>query len=231
MIIRQNPVLSCVGDDESKLFVALLARHTIDAIAAFVNSCPRIRSSGYFISTALVECICHVVYILQDSTLAIDRAATFESFRNAYQLLVDFAQTWITAKRALHALSSTVFSGEDTDGIFEAILNTQNAQGDRTEEGPEEAGMDMSFFNDHLPDSNMSNQMVQPTRNFNPGLTSIPRAIPTLAQISNEILLQEGQQQQQQQFRYFGGSGFLQDLTNNYGDLNFDYSQGISGRI
>jgi len=223
MIIRQNPVLSCGRGEESRHFCANLAQQSIDAIAAFASACPRIRSSGYFISTALVECIYHLVYILQDKALRIDRQAVLDSFRHAYQLLLDFAQTWITAKRALQALSSAIFSGGDANALFEALSQSQNEQSDRMDESPQE----VSSQNSRSPTQSLSDQMFQ--RSGSPNLAMVSMQTPTMTDISNQILQQESQQQRD--MRYAGDSGFMRDLANSYGDLDFDCPPMIFGRV
>jgi hypothetical protein len=52
----------------------------------------------------------------------------------------------------------------------------------------------------------------------------MPVQTPTMTQISQQILQQEAQH-----LRYAGGSGFIHDLANSYGEIDFDYSHLIFG--
>ena len=210
MIIRQNPLLSSKCNEEGKQFCAVLAKDSIEAMAAFSNACPRIRASGYFICTALVECIYHLVYILQDQTTQVDRAAAIGSFRGAYQLLVDFANTWITARRAVQALGTAIFSEGGPNSFFEAISERTDPS-ERMDDTPRD---DRPASPDHHHSFNP--QASQPDM--------MPVQTPTMTQISQQILQQEAQH-----LRYAGGSGFIHDLANSYGEIDFDYSHLIFG--
>jgi hypothetical protein len=190
MIIRQNPLLSCDGDEESRHICSHIARNSIDAIAAFAAAYPRCRSSGYFLSTALVECIYHLVYILQDSALQIDRPAVLDSFQKAYQLLSDFASTWITAKRALHALSAAIFSGGDVTALYKAITR-------RHREGSEQfhsmsrdgtLGIEMGVS----PDTSLAAFLFNPVPEFD-AAGSLSFLGPTMSQLSAQILQSDHQ--------------------------------------
>lgn len=212
MIIRQNPVLSCDGDEEARLFCAHLAKQSIDAIATFSNSCTRSRTSGYFISTALVECIYHLVYILQDRSLCVDRPTLLDAFRMAYQLLSDFASTWTTSRRALQALSSVIFSGGDANALFEAISKTQSEGGDRLQDTPRNEGQ--GFGNDWSPGTNFVELLLGSGLDFGNGSASA--AAPTLNQLADQILQQESQQPTQP--TYTGESVIGNYLPNGFGN-------------
>jgi hypothetical protein len=210
MIIRQNPLLSSKCNEEGKQFCAVLARDSIEAMAAFANACPRIRASGYFICTALVECIYHLVYILQDQTTQVDRAAAIGSFRAAYQLLVDFGSTWITARRAVQALGTAIFCEDGPNSFFKTISERTGAI-ERMDDTPRD---DCPASPDH--------------HSFNPQASQpdmMPVQTPTMTQISQQILQQEAQH-----LRYAGDSEFIHDLANSYGEMDFDCSHLIFSR-
>src|ERR1700744_3857823 len=118
MIIRQNPILSGGSGQEARRFCAVLARDSVEAIAAFASVCPCIRPSGYFISTALVECVYHLVYLLKDPELQSDEPAALESFQCAFKLLSELAGTIDSAKHALDAVKRAIFSSDqDVSGL------------------------------------------------------------------------------------------------------------------
>jgi hypothetical protein len=206
MLIRQNPLLSSGCNEESKLFCARVAKDSIEAISAFANAYPRIRASGYFISTTLVECVYHLVYILQDQTANVDRASVIASFRAAYQLLVDFGNTWITARRALQALGTAVFNEHDPDSFFET-LSERGDESERLEDTPRDNGPISR------PSSPYHPSQPEPLRS-----DMLPVQTPTSTQLSQQILQQEAQH-----LRYTGDSEFIHDLANSYGEMDFDY--------
>lgn len=208
MIIRQNPILSCEGDDEARHFCAVDAKHSIDAIAAFWAACPRPRSSGYFLSTALVECIFHLVFTLQDPTQSIHRQASITSFWKACKLLRDFASIWIIAKRALQAISSAIFSGGDANALFEALARPGTDQSDRMEDTP----------SSHGGKSNInSRQELSPNMNFDLDL-ALQDPFPD---ISQHILSEDAQNQCQ--MRDLSSSNFVPDIPSSYADTNFEH--------
>ena len=210
MIIRQNPLLSSKCNGEDKQFCAVLAKDSIEAMAAFANACPRIRASGYFLCTALVECIYHLVYILQDRTTQVDRAAAIGSFRGAYQLLVDFANTWITARRAVQALGTAIFSDGGPNSFFEAISERTDPS-ERMDDTPRDDGpASPDHHHSFSPQASQPDMMTLQT--------------PTMTQISQQILQQEAQH-----LRYAGGSEFIHDLANSYGEMDFDCPHLIFG--
>jgi hypothetical protein len=206
MLILQNPLLSPRCNEEGKQFCARLAKDSIEAISAFANAYPRIRASGYFISTALVECIYHLVYNLQDQATGADRAATVASFRAAYQLLVDFGNTWITARRALKALGTAIFSEHDPDSFFET-LSERAYESERMDDTPRENVLGSRPSSPYHPSQP---QMLESD--------TVPVQTPTLTQLSQQILQQEAQH-----LRYTGDSEFIHGLTNTYGEMDFDY--------
>lgn len=83
----------------------------IEAIAAFTDNVTNIAPCGFFFSTALVECVYHLVFAIQDAPANEDRASIISSLKLPYQLLVRFSHTLDTAKRAIRALDSAVFPG------------------------------------------------------------------------------------------------------------------------
>ena len=74
-----------------------------------------IEPCGFFFSTALVECIYHLIFAIQDASSPTERSSSISSLKLSYQLLVRFSRTLDTAKRAIRALDSAVFPG-DRDG-------------------------------------------------------------------------------------------------------------------
>ncbi|KAH8892290.1 hypothetical protein GQ53DRAFT_823084 [Thozetella sp. PMI_491] len=227
MIIRQNPTLSCDGDEEARLFCAHLARNSIDAIAAFANACPRIRSSGYFISTALVECIYHLVYILQDRSLEIDRPPLLDAFRKAYQLLSDFASTWVTANRAVRALSFAIFSGGDANALFEAISKPQSEHSEKVQDTPRDDMM--TFDHDHSPTLTFAEMLLQPTAGASLGGLGSLGPVPSLTELSDQILQQE-QHRSHIHLSYADSSGFMnmEYLPNPFDDMNLGHGSTFS---
>ncbi|KAH8819259.1 hypothetical protein F5884DRAFT_848585 [Xylogone sp. PMI_703] len=226
MIIRQNPIVSCEGDEETRQLCSSIAKDCIDAIGAFADACPRIRSCGYFITTALVECIYHLVHILQDSSLKFDRTATLDSFCNAYQLLTNFAQTWSTAKRALDALSAVIFSITNASSIFNTISDSQDEQGDRIGEILENRGINSEDQDDLMLSVEVPAQTFQLIENSSSARTPISMHTPQLPAISHQVMQQEGRHRLQAQNST--ESDFMRDLANNYGELEFSCSQRLS---
>lgn len=80
----------------------------MDAIAAFTESCPSIVPCGFFFSTALLECIYHLILAMRGTATQEQREVSIRSFQLAYQLLEQFSRGLDTAKRALRALNSVV---------------------------------------------------------------------------------------------------------------------------
>jgi hypothetical protein len=219
MIIRQNPVLSCDGDEEARLFCADLSRSSIDAIAAFSTLCPRSRCSGYFISTALVECIYHLVYILQDRSLEIDRPSLLEAFRKAHQLLSDFASTWMTARRALRALSSAIFSGGDANALFEALSKPQSEGSERLHDTPRDDGLGFGWS---PSGTNFAEMLLGSGIDFGNSADGRPVA-PRLNQLTNKTLAQDSRQPSQP--GYSGESVSMNYMPQGFDDMNLDYAQ------
>ena len=119
MIIRQNP-LTAPKTLESAHFCAFLASDTIEAIATFVENSSNLNCFGYFMTASILECMYHLVQMLQNSSLATDRAAALSSFQAAYQLLEDLATTVDSAKRALKTLNESVLLGDTALSLFSA---------------------------------------------------------------------------------------------------------------
>lgn len=59
-------------------------------------------------STALLECIYHLILAMRAAPSDEEHAVSMKSFQLAYQLLDQFSQVLYTAKRALRALNSVV---------------------------------------------------------------------------------------------------------------------------
>lgn len=109
LTIRQNPLYKGVQNSYSRNLCASLALQVIEAIAAFADTITNIEPCGFFFSTALVECVYHLVFAIQDTPANEDRASIVSSLKLSYQLLVRFSLTLDTAKRAIRALDSAVF--------------------------------------------------------------------------------------------------------------------------
>lgn len=107
LTIRQNPIQKRKGTRCSSLCISLAAE-TVDAIAAFTDSCPSIIPCGFFFSTALLECIYHLILAMRATPTHEQREVSIKSFQLAYHLLEQFSKSLDTAKRALRALSSVV---------------------------------------------------------------------------------------------------------------------------
>lgn len=88
----------------------------IEAIAAFADNITNIEPCGFFFSTALVECVYHLVFAIQDAPVNEERTSIVSSLKLSYQLLVRFSLSLDTAKRAIRALDSAVFP--DSSGVF-----------------------------------------------------------------------------------------------------------------
>ncbi|KAJ6010384.1 hypothetical protein N7451_001796 [Penicillium sp. IBT 35674x] len=108
MIIRQNPLWPCQGNSDMKHFCALVAHDTIEAIALYIWACGRVRPSGFFFITSLVECMYHLMSALQDSALKADHETALEAFRIADQVLEDLSKTLSSASRARAAIQSII---------------------------------------------------------------------------------------------------------------------------
>ncbi|KAF9887218.1 hypothetical protein FE257_010472 [Aspergillus nanangensis] len=135
LTIRQNPLQRNERNKLSRRLCASLAGQTVEAIAAFTDSCPSIIPCGFFFSTALLECIYHLIFAIQDAPAHADRASSIESFKLSYQLLVQFSRTLDTAKRAIRALDSAVFSGSELGSLLastedNSILHDELPNGD-----------------------------------------------------------------------------------------------------
>lgn len=117
LTIRQNPLHRSDKNGISRNLCASLASQIIDAISAFTDNITNIEPCGFFFSTALVECIYHLIFAIQDSSSASDRSSSISSLKLSYQLLVRFSHTLDTAKRAIRALDSAVFSGDRGDSL------------------------------------------------------------------------------------------------------------------
>ena len=198
---------------EAKRFCALIAKHSIDGIAAYASACSKPQSSGYFISTALVECIFHLVYTLQDQKQHIDREAAITAFRNAYKLLCDFASTWTTAKRALHALSSAIFSGGDTNATIEALFRPAGYHDDGIEDSlPDRAAETQA----HQQKSAELRQELSSVMHFD--FDPLPIDTHQLLDMSQFLLPQEVDNQYHT--NYTRNSGFVSDVANADGSFS-----------
>lgn len=107
LTIRQNPIQKRKDTRCNSLCISLAAE-TVDAIAAFTDSCPSIIPCGFFFSTALLECIYHLILAMRATPTHEQREVSIRSFQLAYQLLEQFSKSLDTAKRALRALNSVV---------------------------------------------------------------------------------------------------------------------------
>ncbi|TVY29355.1 Patulin cluster transcription factor [Lachnellula hyalina] len=219
MIIRQNPLLSHSCDEEGKSFCALLAKDTIEAISAYANVCPQIRASGYFLSTALVECIYHLVFIIKSNRTQVQYVDAIGSFRCAYQLLVDYSGIWTTAERALQALGTAVFDGKSLDEFLHTL--SKNA--------------DSSIHVAKCPSNGDNGPMSHKQGEYHEQ-DPIRHMAPSRAQ--NTMALAFGQDSHQgvnQQVPQIGQPGdnaeFIQDLANSYGELDFDIPRQYFGNL
>ncbi|XHG03943.1 hypothetical protein AWENTII_007226 [Aspergillus wentii] len=127
LTIRHNPLQNDRHNPSAQL-CARLASQTVEAIAAFTNSCPSIKPCGFFFSTALIECIYHLMSVVQDPSLQDEKSSMIKSFRLSYRLLVQFSQTLDTAKRAICALHSAVFPDEQDTTHTNNNNNSQNTE-------------------------------------------------------------------------------------------------------
>lgn len=118
MTIRQNPLHRSDQNSHCRDICASLASQVIDAIAAFTDSITNIEPCGFFFSTALVECIYHLIFAIQDTSSPADRTSSISSLKLSYQLLVRFSRTLDTAKRAIRALDSAAFPGDSVDSLI-----------------------------------------------------------------------------------------------------------------
>lgn len=91
-----------------KHFCALVAHDTIEAIALYIWACGRVRPSGFFFITSLVECMYHLMSALQDSALKADHETALEAFQIADQVLEDLSKTLSSASRARAAIQSII---------------------------------------------------------------------------------------------------------------------------
>ncbi|CAI7584602.1 unnamed protein product [Penicillium manginii] len=107
LTIRQNPIQKR-QDTRGHSICVSLASKTVYAIAAFTDSCPSVIPCGFFFSTALLECIYHLILAMRAKLTEKEHNASIKSFQLAYQLLDRFSQALDTAKRALRALNSVV---------------------------------------------------------------------------------------------------------------------------
>lgn len=112
LTIRQNPLYRGIQRGNPRSLHGLcasLASQVIEAIAAFTGKITNIEPCGFFFSTALVECVYHLICAVQDAPSPEDRSSIVSSLKLSYQLLVRFSHTLDTAKRAIRALDSAVF--------------------------------------------------------------------------------------------------------------------------
>ncbi|KAJ5243277.1 uncharacterized protein N7469_001604 [Penicillium citrinum] len=107
LTIRQNPIQKRQGTRCYSICVSL-ASETVEAIAAFTESCQSVIPCGFFFCTALLECIYHLILCMQTIPTEKEYEASVQSFRLAYQLLERFSQVLDTAERALRALNSVI---------------------------------------------------------------------------------------------------------------------------
>ncbi|TVY18039.1 hypothetical protein LARI1_G001625 [Lachnellula arida] len=210
MIIRQNPLLSHSCNEEGKSFCALLAKDTIEAILAFAEVCPQIRASGYFLSTALVECIYHLVFIVKSNPTQVQHVDAIGSFRCAYQLLVDYSGIWTTAKRALQALGTAVFDGKSLDEFLHTLSKSADSSM-QVDECPSNGG------NRPRSPNHVEYNQQDPVQHM-----ERPRAQNTTALAFNQNLHHEMNQQALKMGQHGDNSEFIQDLANSYGELDFD---------
>lgn len=111
---------------------------TVDAIAAFTNSCPSVIPCGFFFSTALLECIYHLILAMRATPTEKEHETSIQSFQLAYHLLDRFSQALDTAKRALRALNSVV--------SLAAITNSHSLEGRSPDlEAEENSTIDLGF--------------------------------------------------------------------------------------
>jgi hypothetical protein len=83
-------------DAESQDICALLATEIVEAIVTFIRIRSHFRPSGFFLTTALIECIYHLMFVIQGLGCDEERRFAVKPLRIAYQLLVDFIRKrWI----------------------------------------------------------------------------------------------------------------------------------------
>jgi hypothetical protein len=134
MIIRQNPLWPCQGNSDMKHFCALVAHDTIEAIALYIWACGRVRPSGFFFITSLVECMYHLMSALQDSALKADHATALEALEIADQVLEDLSKTLSSASRARAAIQAIVNPAGDT------LANNEETESVQPENDPHSPG-------------------------------------------------------------------------------------------
>ena len=136
LTIRQNPIQKREHTKYNSICVSLAAQ-TVDAIAAFTESYPSTIPCGFLFSTALLECIYHLIHAIRGTLTEEERTAGIKSFQLAYQLLEQFSQHLDTAKRALRALNSVVSLASISNSI--PITET-------TDQAPEpDSAIDLNF--------------------------------------------------------------------------------------
>jgi hypothetical protein len=209
MIIRQNPLVSYPSDQKAtQQLCALISSHSIEAISAFANACPGMRPAGYFISTALVECIYHLVYVLRDPNLQLDRSGALEAFRVAYELLLRFTETVNSAKNAIMALKLAIFSG-GSENPFSSVISKAGNVIDR-DIGSGDSSHDHRNTNSHNKDASNVLTSLPHVTNAAPISLMVPAMQPTGRGLQQEIGFE--------QLQHFAPSKFMQDLANRYGD-------------
>lgn len=220
MLIRRNPVKYAKEDGESHQTCARLATQSIEAITAYTHSCPRNRAAGYFISTALVECICHLLYILQDrsESVAFDRATLVSAVRDAHTLLCELSETCVTAKHAVNVLCETIsVGGEDTAEQRLPISDSCIAQDPKnatqtTRVAPQRGNTAGGAYPHSMPFHNPTQQFPDSAADFS-GITENIYDI-GISMLSDKGPLDSGVQMQQ--YQRFGETQGPLDLIGNF---------------
>lgn len=89
-----------------------LATDIVDGVGQYMNHYSSYRATGYILTSALVECIYHVVPEYRDRSSPVDKRETECTLRKAGDLLKDLSRSVGPASRALHALECVLSSDE-----------------------------------------------------------------------------------------------------------------------
>lgn len=107
-----------------------MARDTIQAIALFIRTCGRVRPSGFFFTTAVVECMYHLIYLIQEPALTSEHETAIDAFRMANGILEDLSKTLNSAKRAILAVRSIIsILNEDATSPNEPSRQAESIEG------------------------------------------------------------------------------------------------------
>lgn len=105
MLIRQNPLQQTTFDPETAYFCARLSREVIQGHDVYLSKHQEGRASGYFSTTAVVECIYHLAPVLHYSKSSGEVAACVAALKQVHHILKQLSSRLNVAKKALKALS------------------------------------------------------------------------------------------------------------------------------